>query len=235
MGRRRGRTMVRPGAQGLSDLCGGVPCRAHRPGRRRRAACRRRRGRQCAGRRARDCAWPNSRRAFRPPISAAARAGLADPDPMVRIGALDMLEDVPADQSLARCLAAARRSRARRAASGRRRCSRPFRPRASLRPIASASSARPAEFIAAQRANADRPEARTTLGKFSRAARTGRRGRGRVQGGAATQPAICHGGDQSRRPLPATRPGRRRRSSASRRDCSFSARGGGASRARPDA
>ncbi len=48
-----------------------------------------------------------------------ARAGLADPDPMVRIGALDMLEGVPAEPALAAGLAAAVRLQSRRAHQGR--------------------------------------------------------------------------------------------------------------------
>ena len=44
----------------------------------------------------------------RPGISLSARTGLADPDPMVRIGALDMLESLPAGPDLAARLPAAR-------------------------------------------------------------------------------------------------------------------------------
>ena len=75
-----------------------------------------------------------------------------------------------------------------------------------------------AEFIAAQRLNADRPEARSALGSFLCAARPLRRGGSRIQGRAAAKPAIRAGGDQSRRSLPAARPGRRRRERAARRD-----------------
>ncbi|SIO39491.1 doubled CXXCH domain-containing protein [Bradyrhizobium erythrophlei] len=94
-----------------------------------------------------------------------ARAGLADPDPMVRIGALDMLENVPADQIwvwASPLLSDPVRGVRIRAAS-------------LLASVPTASQSPPdrarfdlaaAEFIAAQRANAERPEARTTLGNF---------------------------------------------------------------------
>jgi predicted CXXCH cytochrome family protein len=94
---------------------------------------------------------------------ATARTALTDRDPMVRIGALDILENIPAGQIwpwvsplLADPYAAS--------ASGRLPFSRPFRPQASLRRIALFSNR--LQQIAAQRANADRPEARTTLGNF---------------------------------------------------------------------
>ena len=91
---------------------------------------------------------------------------------------------LPPDQALA-----ARRRRccpipSAACASGRPRCSPPFRRRASRRPTASASSSAAAEFVAAQRLNADRPEARSTLGSFYARQRPDRGGRGRVQGGA---------------------------------------------------
>jgi predicted CXXCH cytochrome family protein len=94
-----------------------------------------------------------------------ARSGLSDPDPMVRIGALDMLEDVPAGQvwpAASPLLSDPVRGVRIRAAS-------------LLAAVPTASQPPPdrerferaaAEFIAAQRANADRPEARTTLGSF---------------------------------------------------------------------
>ena len=47
-----------------------------------------------------------------------ARAGLSDPDPMVRLGALDMLESVPAVSDLAACFAATLRSQPWRAHQG---------------------------------------------------------------------------------------------------------------------
>ncbi len=95
----------------------------------------------------------------------AARSGLADPDPMVRIGALDMLENVPAGQIwpfASPLLADPVRGVRIKAAS-------------LLAPVPAASQSKAdrerfdsaaREFIAAQRANAERPEARTTLGNF---------------------------------------------------------------------
>jgi len=100
-----------------------------------------------------------------------ARTGLADPDPMVRIGALDMLESVPASQIwplVAPLLSDSDRGVRIRAA-------------ALLAPVATASQPAAdrenferaaAEFVAAQQLNADRPEARSTLGSFH--ARRGR-------------------------------------------------------------
>jgi Flp pilus assembly protein TadD len=94
-----------------------------------------------------------------------ARAGLPDPDPMVRIGALDMLENVPAAQLwplVSPLLADSNRGVRMRAAS-------------LLAPVPSASQPpsdrekferAAAELVAAQRLNADRPESRTTLGNF---------------------------------------------------------------------
>ena len=95
----------------------------------------------------------------------AARTGLADPDPMVRIGALDMLENIPADQLwpiVSPLLADPVRGVRIRAA-------------ALLAPVPTGSQPKPdrerfdsaaSEFVAAQRANAERPEARTTLANF---------------------------------------------------------------------
>jgi predicted CXXCH cytochrome family protein len=94
-----------------------------------------------------------------------ARAGLSDPDPMVRIGALDMLERVPAHQLwplVSPLLSDSNRGVRIRAA-------------ALLAAMPSASQPAPdrerferaaAEFITAQRLNADRPQARSTLGNF---------------------------------------------------------------------
>lgn len=94
-----------------------------------------------------------------------ARTALADPDPMVRIGALDMLENVPADQvwSLVSPLLSdpIRGVRIRTASllAGVPTASQPLPDRPRFDQAA-------AEFIAAQRANAERPEARTALGNF---------------------------------------------------------------------
>jgi Flp pilus assembly protein TadD len=94
-----------------------------------------------------------------------ARKGLSDPDPMVRIDALDMLERIPgaqlwpilspllSDSSLGVRIKAvsllADVSAANQSAADRERFERAA-----------------AEFVTAQRLNADRPEARATLGNF---------------------------------------------------------------------
>jgi tetratricopeptide (TPR) repeat protein len=94
-----------------------------------------------------------------------ARAGLSDPDPMVRIGALDMLENIPAAQRwplVSPLLSDSNRGVRIRAASLLAAV-----PSASQLPSDRERFERAAaEFIAAQRLNADRPEARTTLGNF---------------------------------------------------------------------
>jgi predicted CXXCH cytochrome family protein len=94
-----------------------------------------------------------------------ARNGLADPDPMVRIAALDVLEHVPAAQVwqlVSPLLSDSSRGVRIRAA-------------ALLAPVPAASQPpadreaferAAAEFIAAQRLNADRPEARSALATF---------------------------------------------------------------------
>ena len=95
----------------------------------------------------------------------AARSGLADSDPMVRIGALDMLENVPPDQiwPLVSPLLAdpvrGVRIRAVSLLSSIPTASQPPPDRASFDQAAN-------EFIAAQRSNAERPEARASLGNF---------------------------------------------------------------------
>lgn len=94
-----------------------------------------------------------------------ARAGLADPDPMVRIGALDLLEGAPGNQlwQLASPLLSdpIRGVRIRAASllagvptAGQSQTDRARFERAAV------------EFVAAQRLNADRPEGRSTLGSF---------------------------------------------------------------------
>ncbi|HEY7298811.1 MAG TPA: tetratricopeptide repeat protein, partial [Xanthobacteraceae bacterium] len=94
------------------------------------------------------------------------KAGLADPDPMVRVGALNMLENVPPSQQLWSLVApllsdASRGVRIRAAAllAPVPTTSQPFADRQRFDSAA-------AEFIAAQRLNADRPEARSALGNF---------------------------------------------------------------------
>ncbi|MGA7425468.1 MAG: tetratricopeptide repeat protein, partial [Rhodoplanes sp.] len=94
-----------------------------------------------------------------------ARAGLADPDPMVRIGALDMLENVPATRIwplVSPLLSDPSQGVRIRAASLLASV-----PAANLPPADRERLDRAtAEFMAAQRLNADRPEARSTLGSF---------------------------------------------------------------------
>jgi predicted CXXCH cytochrome family protein len=94
-----------------------------------------------------------------------AQAGLVDPDPMVRIGALDMLAGVPAAQAwplVAPLLSDPSRGVRIRAVDLLADVPTARVPPADREPFERAS----AEFIASQRLNADRPEARTTLGDF---------------------------------------------------------------------
>jgi predicted CXXCH cytochrome family protein len=94
-----------------------------------------------------------------------ARAGLSDPDPMVRIGALDMLERVPANQLwplVSPLLADSSRGVRIRAAALLAAVPAASQPAAERERFERAA----AEFVAAQRLNADRPEARTALGNF---------------------------------------------------------------------
>jgi tetratricopeptide (TPR) repeat protein len=96
---------------------------------------------------------------------ALARTALADPDPMVRITALDVLETIPPAQAwplaapLLNDSVRAVRIRAVSLLAGAPTASQPPADRERFERAA-------AEFIAAQRLNADRPEARTTLGSF---------------------------------------------------------------------
>jgi len=94
-----------------------------------------------------------------------ARAALSDPDPMVRIGALTMLEDMPSNQLwplVAPLLSDSNRGVRMNA----------VRLLANVPKLSPAPADRErferaaAEFVAAQRLNADRPEARSTLGSF---------------------------------------------------------------------
>jgi predicted CXXCH cytochrome family protein len=95
----------------------------------------------------------------------AARTGLADPDPMVRIGALDMLEGVPAIQLwplVAPLLSDAVRGVRIRAVALLAAAPTAGQPEADRAAFDRAAG----EFVAAQRQNADRPEARATLANF---------------------------------------------------------------------
>ncbi len=94
-----------------------------------------------------------------------ARTGLADTDPMVRIGALDMLDGAPVGQLWALVsplLSDSNRGVRIRAASLLSAVPTASQPPADRDKFERAA----AEFIAAQRLNADRPEARATLGNF---------------------------------------------------------------------
>lgn len=94
-----------------------------------------------------------------------ARGALADPDPMVRIGALDMLANVPASQVwplVAPLLSDPVRGVRIAAASLLAAVPTPSQPAPDRERFDRAA----AEFVDAQRSNADRPEARTTLGSF---------------------------------------------------------------------
>ncbi len=94
-----------------------------------------------------------------------ARKGLADPDPMVRIGALDMLEGIQVEglwPLLSPLLSDSVRGVRLRAVSLLAAVPTSRQPAADRDRFDRAA----AEFIAAQRFNADRPEARTALGSF---------------------------------------------------------------------
>jgi len=94
-----------------------------------------------------------------------AKIGLTDPDPMVRIGALDMLESVPPSQIrqlAAPLLSDSSRGVRIRAADLLAGVPTASQPLADREVFARAAS----EFVAAQQLNADRPEARSALGGF---------------------------------------------------------------------
>jgi predicted CXXCH cytochrome family protein len=94
-----------------------------------------------------------------------ARAGLSDPDPMVRIGALDMLGGVPPGQLwplVSPLLLDSSRGVRIRAVGLLAAVPTASQPPVDREPFERAA----AEFVAAQRLNADRPEARSALGSF---------------------------------------------------------------------
>jgi predicted CXXCH cytochrome family protein len=94
-----------------------------------------------------------------------ARSALSDPDPMVRIGALDLLESLPAGQIwsiAAPLLSDSSRGVRIRAASLLAAVPTASQPLADREQFDRAA----AELVAAQHLNADRPEARSTLGRF---------------------------------------------------------------------
>jgi predicted CXXCH cytochrome family protein len=94
-----------------------------------------------------------------------ARSALADPDPMVRIGALDMLANVSAAQLwpiVSPLLTDSNRGVRMHAAALLAAVPTVSQPAADRERFERAA----AEFVAAQRLNADRPEARSALGNF---------------------------------------------------------------------
>ncbi len=94
-----------------------------------------------------------------------ARKGLADPDPMVRNAALDMLDGLPGNriwQLVSPLLTDSSRGVRIRAVSVLADVPATSQPASDREAFERAA----AEFIAAQRFNADRPEARATLGNF---------------------------------------------------------------------
>lgn len=94
-----------------------------------------------------------------------ARKGLSDPDPIVRVGALDMLAGIPADriwQLVSPLLADPIRGVRIKAAFILAGISTANLPQAERERFERAA----AEFVTAQRLNADRPQARTELGTF---------------------------------------------------------------------
>lgn len=98
---------------------------------------------------------------------AAARAGLTDPDPVVRIGALDMLQNLPAGQIwpwVSPLLSDPVRGVRIRSASLLASVPAASQPPADRDRFNAAAD----EFVAAQRFNAERPEARTSLANFLR-------------------------------------------------------------------
>jgi predicted CXXCH cytochrome family protein len=113
----------------------------------------------------RASALPELASRLSPSNSNLAGEGLSDPDPMVRIGALDMLENVPASQRwpLASPLLSdpirGVRIKAVALLAAVPTTDQPVADRERFDRAA-------AEFIAAQRLNADRPEARSALGHF---------------------------------------------------------------------
>jgi tetratricopeptide (TPR) repeat protein len=107
-----------------------------------------------------------------------ARDGLSDPDPVVRIGALDMLENVPGSQLwpvVSPLLSDSSRGVRIKAAYLLAAVPTADRPPDDRHRFDSAA----AEFVAAQRLNADRPEAHASLGTFF--ARRGQTGEAEIE------------------------------------------------------
>jgi len=100
-----------------------------------------------------------------PPDAELARAGLADPDPMVRLGALDLIENLAPEQRWS--LASPLLSDPIRGVRVQAASELADVPAARLSADDQARFDRAAEeFVAAQKFNADRPEARSTLGNY---------------------------------------------------------------------
>jgi tetratricopeptide (TPR) repeat protein len=115
-----------------------------------------------------------------------ARRGLTDPDPMVRIGALEMLETLPAPQLwplVSPLLSDPSRGVRIRAAALLAAVPTANQPPADRERFERAA----VEFVTAQLLNADRPESRTTLGNFYR--RRGLIGDAEAQYKAALRPS----------------------------------------------
>ena len=153
---------------------------------------------------------------------------------MVRIGALDMLESVPANQiwPLASPLLSDPSCGVRiRAASLLAAVPTANQPAADREQFERAA----AEFIAAQRFNADRPESAPALGSFF--AKRGRPIEAEAEYKAALRlsPQYAPAASQPCRSLPTARAGGGRRECAAGRACCFSARCGPSPRARSDA
>ena len=94
-----------------------------------------------------------------------ARAGVADPDPLVRMAALDMLEGIAGNRIwpiVSPLLSDSSRGVRIRAASVLADVSTPNQPANDREAFSRAA----AEYVAAQRYNSDRPEARSALGNF---------------------------------------------------------------------
>ena len=209
--RRRSKALARAGPQGLPELRRGVPRRVDATSRMRR---------RC---------WPSWRRIQNAPAIARASALARARRPRSRPSNIDLARSGFARSRSDGADRRARHARKRAgvAASGRssRRCCRiPVRGvrirAASLLAAVPAASQPPAdrerferaaaEFVAAQRLNADRPEARATLGTLLRAARpVPANAEAEYKAALRLEPAICAGGDQSRRSLSADRAGRR--------------------------
>ncbi len=161
-----GEAMVRPRAAGLSTLRRGV-CRCQR----RRARCagataRDRRRRQPSGHRARHGVCATQCCATVKPHSTRLPRARAIRSPLVRLAALQSLAG-----ALAGCARSVGRAAPRRSAeSGAHRSGEPARARAGgateLRSSAPSFERASAEYIASQRYNADRADARVNLGTF---------------------------------------------------------------------